>query len=377
MHSKNFRFWASAFYFAYFSAAGSFGPFLNAHFQQTGIAIQQIGILAAIGQITMLLANPAWAFAADAFRLHRRLLPLAMILLLPAGWLLVQANTFWSVALLIFIYFICLAPVIPLGDSAVMEELGEARYEYGRLRIWGAIGYGLAAWYGGMLMEQYGIQYSILIFMVLMGCGAYFAMHLPRAKTLVSIPFWTSLRALSSDLRWYSFLGSVLLAGLGFSVLNNYLILYMGSVGAGEAVFGLSVAVAGVSELPVFFFSSWMLQRLSPRGMMGAAFAALVLRLVLIAWFKNPWALVAIQLLHGPTFSAMWAAGVSYASELAPPGLGASAQALFSTTLFGLAGSLGAFAGGQIYQWYGPVAVFQASALAVAFGLVIFLSGLK
>ena len=375
MHAKNFRFWASAFYFAFFSASGSFSPFLNAHFQQTGIAIQQIGILAAVGQITMLFANPVWAFAADAFHLHRRMLPLAMVLLLPAAWLLAQASAFWPLVILVFIYFACAAPILTLGDSAVMEELGQARYEYGRLRIWGAIGYGLAAWYGGVLVESFSIRYTVILFIVWMASGAYFALHLPRARRLASIPFWSSLRALSTDMRWYSFLASVLLAGLGFAALNNYLILYMGSLGAGESMFGLSVAVAGVSELPVFFFSSWMLKRISPRGMLGISLAALALRLALIAWFKNPWALVAVQLLHGPTFSALWAAGVSYASELTPPGLGASAQSLFNTTLFGLAGSLGALAGGQIYQFYGPAAVFQAGALAVAVGWVVFIAG--
>ena len=66
---------------------------------------------------------------------------------------------------------------------------------------------------------------------------------------------------------------------------------------------------------------------------------------------------------------------MSYASEIAPPGLGASAQSLFGVVLFALAGIVGAFAGGQILQQWGPAVMFQAAATLALCGGLVFLSG--
>lgn len=372
LFSRGFRFWASAFYFAFFSASGSFGPFINAYYQQSGIGLQQVGILAALPMLIMLFANPLWSFMADAFRLHAYLLPVSMLLSIPAAWLLTHVSGFWALAAMVVAYAFCAAPIISLADHAIMAELGEARYEYGRLRIWGAVGYGLAAWYGGSLMEWVGIQRSVLVFAAMMALGAFIATRLPRPSALVTNPFWTNLRLLSTDRRWYRFLGGMFLAGIGFSVINNYLILHMRTLGAGEGLFGLSIGLAALSELPIFFFSTMIMRRWSPRALIAVAFAALTLRLVLISIMRDPWLAVAIQLLHGLSFSAIWTAGVSYVSEIAPPGLGASAQSLFGATLFSLSGIVGAYAGGQIYQAWGAPVLFQLAAGCVFVGGIIF-----
>jgi len=372
--SRSFRFWASTFYFAFYAASGVFFPFLNIHYQQSGITIQQIGLLAALPMLMNLVANPLWAMAADAFRMHSRLLPLCMLLAIPVVWTLTHSSGFWALAGLALLYALVTAPIMSLGDHAVTEALGAARYEYGRMRIWGAVGFGLSAWAGGYLMERFGIQRSILSYVVIMGLGVFVATRLPKPRLVLTTPFWKSIRIFTTDHRWYGFLGGIFLAGIGFSTLNNYLILYMRSLGAGEGLFGLGTAIAGLSELPIFFFSTQMMRRWSPRGLIGIAFGALAVRLLLISLVRDPNLILALQLLHGLSFSAIWTAGVSYASEIAQAGLGASAQSLFGTTLFALAGIIGAFGGGQIYQNWGPSALFQAAALLSVCGALIFFS---
>jgi len=79
-----------------------------------------------------------------------------------------------------------------------------------------------------------------------------------------------------------------------------------------------------------------------------------------------------IQLLHGLTFSAMWVAGVSYADYLAPEGLGATAQGLFSAMLYGLGGIAGGLIAGLLYDELGAVAMFRWAAAFALVGLLIF-----
>jgi MFS transporter, PPP family, 3-phenylpropionic acid transporter len=73
-----------------------------------------------------------------------------------------------------------------------------------------------------------------------------------------------------------------------------------------------------------------------------------------------------LQLLHGPSFAVMWISGVALARRLAPPGLGATAQGLFSSVGTGLGGAVGAVAGGWIFGAIGPAGAFQTAALVLA-----------
>jgi predicted MFS family arabinose efflux permease len=63
---------------------------------------------------------------------------------------------------------------------------------------------------------------------------------------------------------------------------------------------------------------------------------------------------------------------VTYAEQQAPARLGATAQGLFSGTIYGIS-AVGAVVGGLIYAAAGPAALFQAAAVAAFAGLLVFL----
>jgi len=157
------------------------------------------------------------------------------------------------------------------------------------------------------------------------------------------------------------------------SVLNNYFVLYITDIGGGEGLFGLSVAAASVSEIPIFLLSPLILRTRSPRGLLIVAFVAMVVRCFFYSTIVDPWWAIAGQLLHGPTFSAMWAAAVNHTNTLTPEGLGASAQALLGAMTFGVSGAVGALIGSQLYDTIGAQALFQVAGVIAFLGLVVFI----
>jgi hypothetical protein len=303
---------------------------------------------------------------------HKRLLPLTMLATLLPAFLLREAPAYPVMVILVLIFAACFASIVPLTDNAVLTFLGSRRDEYGRVRVWGAVGFGLAGFVTGALIERTGSQNLFLVYIACMGLAALAATQLPAPGRLAVEPYWHSLRRLLTDVRWLGFLASVLLFGIAISTINNYFVLYLTHVGASESLFGLAVLIATISELPVFVLSPIILRRYSPTVLMLLAFATLSIRCFLYSRISDPYHAVAVQLLHGPSFSAMWAGGVNYASRLAPEGLGASAQSLFVATSFGLSGVGGALIGSQLFISVGPAGVFLYASLFAAAGLILF-----
>jgi len=214
------------------------------------------------------------------------------------------------------------ASIVPLADNAVLHMLGDRRSDYGRLRLWGAVGFGGAALGAGILAERLGLRAVFVVYLVMMGLAGLVAIGLPAPPAVPRGLFGRNLRGLLRDRRWLTFLGGMFLAGACFSVLNNYFSIFLKSIGAGEALIGLGVAVAGISELPIFWLSPMMLSRWGPRPLLMFAFAMLIVRGVSYSLIQDPRWSVPAQLLHGPTFSLMWLSAVMFAGLIAPLGLG-------------------------------------------------------
>jgi PPP family 3-phenylpropionic acid transporter len=217
-----------------------------------------------------------------------------------------------------------------------------------------------------------GIGLAFAAYLALAALTALIALRLPAPRALENEPFFVSLRGLAANARWQGFLVTVFLVGTAYAILNNYLVLYLTELGAGEGLFGLSVAAAGVSELPVFILSPLLFRRWKPQSVLIISFVAFILRGIAYSFIVDPRWAVGAQLLHGLSFSALWAAGVTYAGNIAPPGLGASAQSAFGATLFGLSGTIGALVGGRLYAAIGPVLMFQVAAGMALLGLLVF-----
>ena len=360
------------FYFCYYAAMAAFSPYLALYYRQLGIGETQIGLLTGIPPLVGLLAAPLWGGFADATQRHQRLLQSAISGL----WLVVLIfslirNPLWLLPLVIA-YACFSAPIMPLVDNSVLLLLGERREAYGRQRLWGSVGWGVAGMLLGAVLDRLGLQwafYGALLF--LSGCWLA-ARRLAVQPVQIGQPFWHGMRFFVTSWPWLVFLITLFINGLAAGVSNNFLFLYLDQLGASRSLMGLSLLIATLSELPIFFFGERLLTRLGARGLILVALVATVVRMVAYALMPSAVYVLPINLLHGFTFSAMWVAGVSYANRAAPPGMGATAQSLLSGISMGLAGAIGALLGGYLYETIGPAATFGGAGGAVLVGLIFF-----
>lgn len=363
---------AKGFYFFYYAAAAALIPFLALHYDQIGLSGRQIGLLGGMLPLISLVSASLWGGAADASQQHRRLLVLAIAGTLGAVLGLWLVTAFLWLVPLVFLYALCSAPIMPLVDSAVVAALGARKAEYGKQRLWGALGWGLAAPVAGQLIDRAGLHWAFLGYLMLMSGGLLVSLRLQVGRAKIGGRFWQGVKLLATNRQWIVFLLTVLVGFLNLSIAINFLFLYMDELGASKTLMGFSLTVATMSELPVWFFSNRMLERWGTGGVLTLSLVACAAQAFAYSIMREPWLILPIQLLHGPAFAAMWAAGVSYASEIAPEGLGATAQGLFTGVSMGLRSALGAFVGGVLYDGVGAVMMFRWGGVSAVLGLFFF-----
>ncbi len=365
---------AKLFYFLFFGAMACLVPFLTLYYQDLGLSGREIGFLTGIVPLVSLAGATIWGIVADATGRHRQVFLLAIIGVWLNVFMMTRVDSFLQLIPVVVAYAFCFSPIIPLVDDAVMEHLGnERRGDYGRQRVWGSYGWGLAGSVIGIVIAANGLIWAFIAFL-----GIYIFVFLVGTRMSMSVSgigthFWSELRHLLSNRSWLLFLAVALIEGISLSIFLNYLFLYLATLGTSTTIMGLSLTVATISEIPVFLYSKRLLSRWSSPFLLTLSLAFTMIRAFAYAGMTAPWQVLVISLLHGPTFALMWVAGVAYASRIAPPNLGATAQGVFGGLVMGLGSALGAFIGGILYDGLGPRSVFFFAGFAALVATAVFI----
>ncbi len=364
-----------AIYFFFFAAIASLFPFLVIHYQELGLSGTQIGFLASLNPLVTIIAAPLWGAVADATQRYKQLLIVMMAGCLLTIFLLSQATAFgWLIAIIAGFAFFA-GSVMPLIDSSVLTSLGEQKQRYGKLRLWGTVGFGIVSPLVGYITGRAGLEWAFYFYLLFFAITLVLVTFFPIGQVSLRRPLGVGLLEFKNK-TWLMFLLTLFLGGVGLAVAGNFFLLHMKNLGASQLLIGLSLTFATLGELPFMMFGYKLLKRWPARNLLLLALFFLALRLVAYSLAQAPWHFLPIQLLHGPTFALIWIAGVSYADSLSPPHLKATGQSLFTVALSGLGGTLGGFTGGFLYDAVGAAQTFRlaAVALVVAATLLFFMN---
>lgn len=149
--------WPFGVLFLLFAGFATVGPFLVLFYQRLGFSGTQIGALAGISPLVTFAIVPLWMRFADTTHRHRLLMGIAFLgaAAVVAGFPFL--TTFASVIVCSVLLTGFIAPLMPFADNSAMHMLGDRKHRYGRVRIGGTLGYGIAAALAGLLVERFGL----------------------------------------------------------------------------------------------------------------------------------------------------------------------------------------------------------------------------
>ena len=356
--------------FAYFAYAGLFGTYAPLWFQSLGYTTFAIGVLTSMQSATRLFSPYAWGWVADHTGRRERLLILAATGSLVASVGFFVAGPYAWVATVTVTLFVCTAGVIPISESLLSYRVSsEGKLDvarYGRVRMWGSIGFVVAVTASGFALQAAGVGRFPWFATGLLALLLMAAWRLPEvrepvhAETVVT----GALAVLRQPVVAWFFAG-VFLTVLAHTSLYAFYSLYLSSLGYDKGAIGLLWTLGVVVELVWFYFQGRWTYRLSTHGWLLVAALVSVLRFAAIAAF-GAWVLVLVvaQMLHALTFAAQHSACVAVISRHFPGRLRGRGQALYAILGYGASGVIGGVAGGALSESVGFAAVFWAASLA-------------
>jgi PPP family 3-phenylpropionic acid transporter len=261
--------------------------------------------------------------------------------------------------------------VASLGDAATMAMLGEERGLYGRVRLGGTLGWGIFALLAGKLLEARGVVFLMYVFSAILLVNLFVSLKLSFGHHDEHATQSGGVKTLLQNRRLVIFLASAFLGGLGAFSVAVYLAPYLTDLNASGDQIGFALAVATIPELAVFFFGNALVKRFTARGLFVIALALMGVRSILFGMVDNLTLAIAIQILGGAIFPAMWLAGVAYADEHAPSNLKSTAQGLFGAMSFGFGSAFGGFAGGLLLDRMGTRGMFLVFGIIIIAGLAL------
>jgi len=364
------------YYFASFAAFGVYAPFFPRWLEARGVRGLAMGAVAALLPALGVLGPPAVGLLADALGLRGSLLRIACAgagLAIGALGLAGAAGAplgFGAIFAGVLVFAAFRSPMTMLADVVAMERAAGAGTTYGKLRLWGSVGFLLAAVAGGRALDPDRAGALPLAIAALLAATTAAAWSLPARPDARRLPVLREAGALLAAPDFAVFLVISLLAQVAHAGHDLCLSLHLRDRGASDAVAGSAWAIGVVFEVGLMVFVDRLVARFSaPRLLVLALFGAAA-RWALIASVSSLPALLALQPLHAISFALWWLASLAFVKGRAPARALATAQGLFSAAV-GAGAVLGMLAWGVVYRRAGGVAVFgAASAIALLAALV-------
>ncbi|MBU0751222.1 MAG: MFS transporter [Gammaproteobacteria bacterium] len=367
----------SAWYFFYFAFIGAFAPYFTLYLQSLGQTAFAIGVLMSLMQVMRLLAPNLWGWLADRLGHKVAIIRLSAALALAgfATFFFAREFTglFIGMALMAFFW----SASLPLVEALTLDQLKSAPDRYGRIRLWGSVGFIAAVTGSGVLLDAAGLPALLWICSALLAgiLGIALLLDEPRSEAppVVQVPLGPELRRPAM----VAFLLACFFMSAAHGPFYFFYSIHLVDAGYGKTLVGALWSLGVVAEIFVFIYMPRLLQHFSLRAILLASFALAVLRFLLIGWAVESLLLLLLaQLMHGATFGAFHAGSVAVLNRWFPPQQQARVQAIYGSISFGAGGMLGGLLAGQTWDSLGAELTFTIGAGFAAIGWILLWRGM-
>ncbi|OZA28256.1 MAG: MFS transporter [Hydrogenophilales bacterium 17-61-9] len=363
----------SGFYFFYFAFVGAMSPFWGLYLQSLAFNAFQIGVLMSLLQVMRIFAPNIWGHIADLTGRRTAIVQVAAVgsVLVFVG-VFVSDSFWWLFGVMAALSFFWSAS-LPLVEAMTLSHLGERSDGYGRIRLWGSVGFILMVVGLGYAFDHVPISWLPWAVLAVMFGIVAFARVIPESAIL---PHPTDDHSVWETVRRpevAALLVACMLMAVTHGPYYTFYSIYLVEHGYDKSTVGWLWALGVLCEIGVFLIIPRIFAQVTPRRLILASFALAVLRFLLIAWgVESAWVVWSAQTLHAFTFGTYHAAAVALIHQHFRGRHQARGQALYTSLSYGVGGTIGGLASGLTWDSLGSAWTFTLAAVSAALAWAVY-----
>lgn len=369
----------AAFYAAYLAALGAFSPYFPLFLDAQGLSAVAISTLMSLWYGTRIVAPSAWGWLTqNSARPIRWLRGGALLTLLCFAGFTLEGLPWIALLAVMAAFSFFYNAIMPQFEAITLSHLSAEPQRYGRIRLWGSVGFLVTAFGFGPMFDALGIgwlPWAMLPLFALVVWGACVNDYGPP------LPDDRARESLATSLRRPG-LAALITAGFLMQVAHGpyyvFFSLHLAEHGYSRGALGGFWAVGVFAEILMFWFAGRLLERHGAVVLMRWCMAIAALRFALTALLPGAVpVLLFAQTGHAASFGLYHAASMQRVARLFPGRLLGQGQGLLYGLGSGVGGVAGAMLAGAMWQLGGGRAAFLAAALAACAGLVVTLRAMQ
>ena len=364
----------ASFYFAYYAALGAFNPYWALYLKERGQDVAAISILMSLWYGTRIFAPSTWSALAARSSHPIRWLRAGSVLTVASFAFFTLPHDFSALFVVMCVFCFMYNAVMPQFESITLSHLVGKSERYGRIRVWGSIGFVAVVALFGVLLDHLpvtALPWLMLPLFAAMAIAAFFNDYgrPPLVTTDVESPsFIGKLRRPEV----IAFFIVALLMQISFGPYYTFYSIYLDEHGYRTSALGIYWSIGVIVEILVFAFSAWIFRRWNAASVLIVSLIAASLRWAMVAtWPDNIILMAFAQTLHALSFAAFFAASMQFLVLFFPGRQNGHAQGIYYGFSSGIGGVLGALLSGQVWEAAGGETAFLLGSAAAALAAII------
>lgn len=267
-------------YFFYFFSLAVFSGYISVYLMDKGYHASQVSMVVSWSFILSMVIQPIIGYLNDHY--HQKTLNM-LILLIAAilGVCFIYAQNIYLIAM---IYSLALG--LFNAANPVIENMATlSRFSYGKIRIWGTIGYAVASKISGVIYDYVSPEAMYAFFTIgLIFCiiGIYGTQNVKQIKT--------QKKETSTGLFQKNFVIYLVIVCLFYAITNTnttYLPAMFQNMGLSMNTTSTVIFILTLSELPVIFFSHQYMNRLTNKQLLVGIFILLIIQFLTYSYIHQ------------------------------------------------------------------------------------------
>jgi len=362
----------SAFYFFYFAVLGGFMPYWGLYLKSQNFNEEAIGQLMAIGMLTRIFAPSFWGYLADSTgkRIELVRLGASMITIFWVGIFFV-GHHFWLMAAVLFSYSFFQNAILAQFEAVTITHLQESRADYGKIRLWGSLGFIATVAGLGVLFDWIAISWLPVTLLLCAFVAAIISFIIPAPPLQPSHTLKKPLLDTLKQSKVWRFLVVHFLLQLSHAPYYSFFSVYLEEKDYSRTIIGFLWSLGVLAEVVAFTQTHRLLHKFSEYNLIQWCLFLAAIRWFAIAWAVDiPSILCTVQLLHAFSFAVFHAAAMQFIFREFEPQQQGQGQALYSA-LWGLGVAIGSWLTGMVWLSWGANVIFSVAALCCVAAMLI------